>query len=806
MTISSHTLLSKPPLPWTPEAYLDTLSSLSTSKKSWKVADTGKIEEINRLSFLFEKFKGFAGFCDHTKKELISHHLLKFLAYGHQHQLLNQQDEKIQNITLRMKWSFPQLHKSLEELFEKTKPLQFKINTIHSRLGLLIEKEKAGEKGSWEYMCKRSQEKFELGLMSQKRFDKIQAFFQEERKGIDDIITQAETVLKRKEETEEYLTELFDGFEKCLSRYEDLLLKLDELIDKSKLRVPKKILFQKQILLERGLLGYIKGSHPINAYVESRIAKNSLQRETLLHLACALGNLPLIKWLLDRQANPNVFNKTGMDPLIIAIDSKFCKEIPYLLIEKGANVHYAPFGTSPVFRAIYEQNLDLLKLLVKKGTAINHINDFEKTPLSAAICRRNPEIIKFLLENSAKTDHPVEFTGRTCMHLAYMTNQPIEHMSESEELECREINHRISLANIWTLYGQTLFRNKRIRIEGGVSGIEQIQQLFSDFLQIYGKTPSFDLVNALFNEHTIPQRMDPQECMRRFKAGETLILNSGYSGHRISIIYHQDYLLLLNRGENAEQFPIFVQKIDRTKAHLTEKHWKKLLQATSPSFAAKKFFYKTLPALSGKIKDTNDPIANFLHNFFQNDQSVGNCWIVSPKLIPLALLLLTELIPLNEPIQGPPLIKSYLHHRRQQQVFNQAYDGMYKPFTTFIRLQTLKNYLLHVLEAKEKYQQALLEPDHVLIRVAMHRYHAKYSRKFSRFQDLENEIKQLYDRYLVAFDQKSISLIGPAFLRIAWRLTPKLHLKKRVIKHIKLARSFYKKLKDMTESIRQMPK
>jgi hypothetical protein len=90
--------------------------------------------------------------------------------------------------------------------------------------------------------------------MSQKRFDKIQAFFQEERKGIDDIITQAETVLKRKEETEEYLTELFDGFEKCLSRYEDLLLKLDELIDKSKLQVPKKILFQKQILLERGLL------------------------------------------------------------------------------------------------------------------------------------------------------------------------------------------------------------------------------------------------------------------------------------------------------------------------------------------------------------------------------------------------------------------------------------------------------------------------------------------------------------------------------------------------------------------------
>ncbi len=770
--------------------YLAALTALSCSKRRWMIEKCcGKIVEINLVTFIFEKLKGFFGQTDRTRRTLVENHVIKFIEHGYAQDLLTHQGEKIQKIAQRMGWINPS-DPDLIDLIEKIKtPLEIKIDFIKNRLVKILKREKKCALGSYRWVYQKWLEKLEWKLIPKENFEAIESSSRQWEREWESTTIQAKQILQKSVYSEEYFSELCEFTEKLITRYEDFFQKLKDLVKSNKLTIARWRRFTTQIILERGLLSLVKGHHFakgkqfFDAFISSPIAKPFYHRETLLHLASLQQDVPLVKWLLKKGANPNVVDTTAESPLSLAL-IKNNTDIASLLIAHGANVHYSDFvGQSEILNSVNHENLEILKLLFEKGANLNQPTDFDVFPLELAILNfKSSEIVKFLVENGAKLDEKLP-SGFTAENAAYFAQIPLGDILLAENKESVELWQRAFLANLWSVSGMSPLKGKEVKLEGGRGrvGIKEIMRLFSDFQGYFKEAPTIEFVKNILNEKSVLWNADPKECLQRFKDGDTLLFDSGYSGHCISVLYYRDYLLILNRGGASQDSTIFVQKIDRTKAHLREKDWKKLLREGTSITKPQKYFYETLPILSGSsAEDQPDPIIKIFLSFLQNYQKIGNCWIVSPKLFPLAISLISELINLKEKTKSSSLISSYFYHRKQRKILNEAYRRMYKPFTTFIRLRTLKDYLQHTIESKEKFGKEAIEPDHQLIQTIMRKYLIKYCSRFSYFKDLNLEIKGLYQKYLLLFEKKSIPTFVPSVLSVIRPLKPKMLYSRRV--------------------------
>jgi ankyrin repeat protein len=68
----------------------------------------------------------------------------------------------------------------------------------------------------------------------------------------------------------------------------------------------------------------------------ARVFFNNDRRDTPLHIACRKGNLKTVKYLLDRGADPNVFNFFRETPLLLACASDNSM-IVKMLLDKNAD-------------------------------------------------------------------------------------------------------------------------------------------------------------------------------------------------------------------------------------------------------------------------------------------------------------------------------------------------------------------------------------------------------------------------------------------------------------------------------------
>jgi tetratricopeptide (TPR) repeat protein len=112
---------------------------------------------------------------------------------------------------------------------------------------------------------------------------------------------------------------------------------------------------------------------------------------------------------------PNAITlKTGVTPQMAFISSASIPTRPYTaihLLKKGIikdeNIDLVPDdyeGTALYFASNYD-NLDLIKLLVKKGANVNtEYKKTKQTPLSAAVSDKNFEMVKFLVEHGARVN------------------------------------------------------------------------------------------------------------------------------------------------------------------------------------------------------------------------------------------------------------------------------------------------------------------------------------------------------------------------------------------------------------------
>lgn len=89
--------------------------------------------------------------------------------------------------------------------------------------------------------------------------------------------------------------------------------------------------------------------------------------ETALHIVTQRRDLQWIRFLLQRGANPNVADKKGVTPLIIASNLGYAEGIEALL-DGGARIDDTnAAGETPLISAVHRRDIALVKLLLSKG-------------------------------------------------------------------------------------------------------------------------------------------------------------------------------------------------------------------------------------------------------------------------------------------------------------------------------------------------------------------------------------------------------------------------------------------------------
>ena len=153
-----------------------------------------------------------------------------------------------------------------------------------------------------------------------------------------------------------------------------------------------------------------------------------------LHAAASKGHVEVASILLKHGVSADVQNPlNGFTPLYVAASAgqlQFCE----LLIAYGADVNLLSYyHRSPLMYAITNGYIQVAELLLEKGAAIEDYNNSGQTPLLLAAQKMRPKIVKLLLEKGANAS-AISANGYTVFVYA-SSNSDIEMLKLLVELD-----------------------------------------------------------------------------------------------------------------------------------------------------------------------------------------------------------------------------------------------------------------------------------------------------------------------------------------------------------------------------------
>ncbi|MBK8397260.1 MAG: ankyrin repeat domain-containing protein [Leptospiraceae bacterium] len=114
-----------------------------------------------------------------------------------------------------------------------------------------------------------------------------------------------------------------------------------------------------------------------------------------------VGNIAIVKLLIQNNADINIPNRRGDSPLLNA--SMFCQyEIAKFLIDSGANVKFKNAQENTALHNAVHCPLKIVKLLLNNNVNLNDKNSDGKSPLDCAKEFSNKEVISHLISKGAK--------------------------------------------------------------------------------------------------------------------------------------------------------------------------------------------------------------------------------------------------------------------------------------------------------------------------------------------------------------------------------------------------------------------
>ena len=136
----------------------------------------------------------------------------------------------------------------------------------------------------------------------------------------------------------------------------------------------------------------------------------------LILLACANGNLQIVKALSEEGVNLTYSTVDGKTPLLVASSSGNVDLVRFLLQAGNDPNAKDSNGWTPLARAMFSAtrgSIDVARELIMAGAHVNVTNG--RPPLALAVSLGKPELIKLLIERGADTNASDPVTGRAAL-------------------------------------------------------------------------------------------------------------------------------------------------------------------------------------------------------------------------------------------------------------------------------------------------------------------------------------------------------------------------------------------------------
>ncbi|VAH98438.1 unnamed protein product [Triticum turgidum subsp. durum] len=122
--------------------------------------------------------------------------------------------------------------------------------------------------------------------------------------------------------------------------------------------------------------------------------------ETPMVYAALAGKVQVMRYLLDRGADPAVRDDNGSTPLHYAAEEGHCEAVR-LLLSKGVPVDPVDHRGAPLQLAVAKDRVEVVKLLLEHGADPNKLVNHILTPLLMAVIRNSLKCMKLLIEAGA---------------------------------------------------------------------------------------------------------------------------------------------------------------------------------------------------------------------------------------------------------------------------------------------------------------------------------------------------------------------------------------------------------------------
>lgn len=145
----------------------------------------------------------------------------------------------------------------------------------------------------------------------------------------------------------------------------------------------------------------------LSNYSELSVNQSDSNCYSPLHISVMTGSVRMTEFLLIKNANINSITRDRLTPLHLAAQCGFC-DIIYMLLDYGADINSFDINErSPLTLAIAQCKEDAARILIKKGTRLNHEESSVDgyTPLYRAVVNNLTNTVKLLIDYGAKIIH-----------------------------------------------------------------------------------------------------------------------------------------------------------------------------------------------------------------------------------------------------------------------------------------------------------------------------------------------------------------------------------------------------------------
>lgn len=169
---------------------------------------------------------------------------------------------------------------------------------------------------------------------------------------------------------------------------------------------------------------------------------------TALILAAATDHVDVVHALLEAGADPNaaggVAHAGFFSVLTVAMNHQHKNRLKMIdiLIAGGAKVNPPNwFPESPLFVAVRERDVEIVKALLDRGADVNWKNSVGATSLVVAISMQEPdvEILRLLIKAGADPNKPRLWEGDDCISILEALDQRLKLSNDKEWQEIRSL-------------------------------------------------------------------------------------------------------------------------------------------------------------------------------------------------------------------------------------------------------------------------------------------------------------------------------------------------------------------------------